>query len=228
MNLTAAIADLRSKIGNPTVVNIPDAELTGYLNTAYSFIAGRYPFGELRQVTTLVTVSGTDQYIVPADLQFVKRLWDDTNKRKIYKRGARFLAGLPISLQAGPPRWYFRAGNYIQLIPSVNAILNIKLFYQSQPAVLVAGTDTPVIPTAWHDGWVLKARHIYYDTKGDIGKAIYAKNEWKEWVSDKPSEVDMEKEDMDDVAIELPELGEWARSAGGPDRRFDTTFDTSE
>ena len=228
MNLTAAIADLRGKIGNPTVANIADLELAGNLNTAYSFIAGRYPFSELRKVVSFSTVVGTDRYTVPADLNFMKRLWDDTSKKKIFKRGARFVASVPLNWATGRPRFYFRTDDWIQILPSCDKIYSLMLYYQSQPAVLVAGTDTPVIPTAWHDGWVLKARHIYYDGKGDIGKAIYAKNEWKEWVSDKPSEVDMEKEDLDDVALELPELGEWASQSRTPDPRFDTSFDTSE
>lgn len=224
MNLQAAQISLRSKIGNPTTANVPDATLTGYLNDAYRFVATRYPFNEMRKVVSFSTAVGTDRYIVPPDLAVVKKLWDDTNKKQIMKRGVNFVSSLPKNMQTGKPKWYFRADDWMQIIPSVDGIYSLMLYYQIQPAALVNAADTPIIPVSWHDGWVLKARHIYYDEKGDIGKAIYANNAWKDWVADKPSEIDQEKEDTDQ-AVDLVEKRYGYMQRPRRDPSFDPLFD---
>lgn len=224
MNLAAARIELRSKIGNPTVANIPDSELTSVLNSAYRFIVGRYPFNEFRKLVTFPTATGTTRYILPPDIAWIRRMWDDTNKVKLTKKGISWLARIPLNTPTGKPRYYVRAEDWVQFVPGVDAVYSIMLYYQYQPPALALDADVPLFVESWHDGWVLKARHIYYDGKGDIGKAIYAKNEFKDWVSDKPSEIDQEKEDMDDVGVELPELSSWSPRR---DLRFDPLFDTT-
>lgn len=223
MNLLAMRTELRPKLGNPTVANVPDSELTSAINAACRFIGARYPFNELRKLVTFPTAVGTARYDLPPDLAWIRRVWDDTNKRKIRKRGISWLASLPLNQQANVPLYYVRAESWIQFVPSVNGIYTIMMYYQFQPSDLVADGDVTVLPAAWHDGVVLKARHLYYDGKGDVGKAIYARKEWKDWVADKPSEIDQEKEDLDDGPIELPELSGWRTPV--VDRRFNPLFD---
>lgn len=223
MNLFQMRTELRPKLGNPSVANVPDSELTSAINAGIRFIAARYPFNELRKLVSFPTVVGTDRYVLPSDLAWVRRVWDDTNKRKLKKRGISWLASLAPNQQANVPLYYVRAEDWIQPVPSPNGAYTIMLYYQFQPIDLVADADVSVLPAAWHDGVVLKARHLYYDGKGDVGKAIYARNEWKDWVADKPSEIDQEKEDMDDAGVELPELAGWRRPT--VDTRFNPFFD---
>lgn len=231
MDLNTARLTLRKKIGNPTVVDVSNDDLNRIINAAYKEIASKYPFNETRCIKSFLTTPGVSRYDVPVDLAALLRVWDDTNKRKLVKRGVRYLASLPQNYPIGAPRGYVRVKNFIQLIPTPDAETSILMYYLSAIADLVADVDEFLLPRGWHDGIILKARHIYYDERGDIGKAIYAKNEWKDWVSDKPSEIDLEKDDHDDVGIVLPQLaGEVAhgRTARPDYRHYPSLFDITE
>lgn len=222
---------LRSKVGNPTTTEVPDATLTRFLNEAQRFIGGRYPFNETRCVKTFDTVAGTARYTVPTNLLSLFRLWDDTNKKKIQKRGVRFLATARKNVPDGKPLYYVRTKDWFQLIPTPDAIYTLNIYYFQDTTDLAADGDVPVLPAGWHDGIVVKARHLYYDERGDIGKAIYAKNEWKDWVSDKPSEIDLEKDDLEDAGVIVAELGgEHNRTfATRPSyRNFPSSFDVED
>lgn len=226
MNLSDMRTDLRRKIGNPSVAEVADALLTSHINTAYRWVAGRYAFQELRKTVAVPTVASQNYVNIPAGVAAVLRLWDTTSMRKLRKAGVRMLASLPDNIVAGEPRWYVREGTKLTLVPTPDAVYSLTLYYLADITALAVDADVPVIAPSWHDGIVLKARHVYYDERGDVGKAIYASNAWKEWVADKPSEVDIEKTDMDDSRVILPELGgREYHMLGRRDPRFDERFD---
>lgn len=207
MDLVTMQLTLRTKVGSPSLTDVTNGTLTRIINAAYREIGSKYPFTELRCIKSFDTIAGVNRYDVPEDLAVLRRVWDDTNKKKITKRGIRFLASQSKNVPDGPPRNYVRAKNWIQFLPMPNSVVTVQLYYDTETADLVDDADEPVIPLAWHDGIVLKARHIFYDERGDVGKAIYAKSEWKDWVADKPSEIDQEKDDLEDVGVIVETLG---------------------
>lgn len=224
MQLSTMRDTLRTKVGSPSLTDVSNATLTRVINAAYREIGAKYPFNELRCIKTFATVAEEARYTVPTDLAVLFRVWDDTNKIKLAKRGVRFLATLPKGTPSGLPRNYVRTKDFIQLIPTPSEVITISLFYLTEVADLVDDADTPVLPLAWHDGIILKARHTFYDERGDVGKAIYAKSEWKDWVSDKPSEIDQEKDDLEDVGVIVASLGgEHGRRFGS--RRYPTNWE---
>lgn len=231
MNLATMRLTLRSKIGSPTATDVPDSTLDRICNAAYREIGSKYPFNETRCVKSFNTAVGTNRFDVPQDLAVLYRLWDDSNKCKLKKKGVRFIASGRKNELPGKPKYYTRIRDYIQLTPTPDDIYTLMIYYLTDIGDMVADDDEPVLPLAWHDGMVLKARHIYYDERGDIGKAIYAKNEWKDWVADKPSEMDLEKDDLDDSGVVIPMLGgERNHSVGlrGDYRHFPTRFETED
>ena len=219
MNLLTMRNTVRTKIGSPSVSDVSQTTLDRLCNAAYREIASKYPFNEVRCIKSFNTALGTSRYDLPLDVAALFRVWNDTEKMKLSKKGVRFLATARKNVPAGKPRYYVRVKNFIQLMPEPSGIYNIHIFYLTEIADMVADGDEPVIPLPWHDGIVLKARHLFYDERGDIGKAIYAKNEWKDWVSDKPSEIDLEKDDLEDGGVIVAQLGgEHSRSFGGQGR----------
>lgn len=228
MNLATMRDTVRTKIGSPSVTDVSSSTLTRLCNAAYREIASKYPFNEVRCIKSFNTAVGTARYDMPLDLAALFRVWNDTEKMKLQKRGVRFLATARKDVPDAKPRFYVRVKDFIQLMPTPDAVYSIMIFYLTEIADMVADGDTPVIPLPWHDGIVLKARHLYYDERGDIGKAIYAKNEWKDWVSDKPSEIDLEKDDLEDGGVVVAQLGgEHGRTFGrsGDYRHFPSRFD---
>lgn len=207
MQLSTMRDTLRTKIGSPSTSDVSEATLTRILNASYREIGAKYPFNETRCIKSFSTVVGTNRYTLPTDLAVLFRVWDATNNIKLRKRGVRFLATMPNQMPAGQPRDYIRAKDWIQLSPSPSEIISVQIFYLTEIQDMVDDTDTPVLPLAWHDGIVLKARHTFYDERGDVGKAIYSKSEWKDWVADKPSEIDQEKDDLEDAGVIVASLG---------------------
>lgn len=226
MNLLEMRDALRAKIGNPATSEVSNVVLNRQLNDAQLFIASRYPFDETRVTTTIPTVAATSTYALPSNLLAILRLWDGTNFRKLTKRSVRFVSMLREVPAAGEPTSYVRIGSTIQLLPTPGGAYTLTLYYLKAPATLALDADIPAIPLSWHDGIVAKARHLYYDERGDVAKAIYANNVWKDWLSDKPSEIDIEKMDSD-FGVEVPELSGYY--AGTDDRAYrEAMFDITE
>ena len=123
------------------------------------------------------------------------------------KKGDRWLAGKDRSSTAvqAAPQIYIRTGTGITLDPVPDAVYTIKYLYKGKITPLVADADEPVIPDGWDEGIKLLARHKYYDDKGDLQKAYWATNSYREWMRDQPSEIDEESVDIDS-AVELPTL----------------------
>lgn len=225
MDLQTAQATLRAKIGNPTIEDVPQDTLARIINAAYREIGSKYPFNEVRCLKSFPTVANVPRYTVPDDCAAVLKMWDDTNKRKLTKRGMRYIAIQPLNTPTGRPDGYVRAKDWIQITPTPDAVYTIFMYYLTEISDLVAPTDEPVLPRPWHDGIVLKARHIFFDERGDISKALYAKAEWKDWVQDKPSEIDIEKDDLDTGVIVSSLGGEYQRAWARVDPRYDELFD---
>lgn len=220
MQLSTMRDTLRSKVGSPTTTDVTNATLTRIINAAYREIGAKYPFSELRCIKTFDAIALEARYTLPTDLAVLFRVWDATNQIKLQKRGVRYLATIPKGTPPGRPRSYVRTKDFIQLVPAPDEVISISIFYLTEVADMVDDTDTPVLPLAWHDGIVLKARHIFYDERGDVGKAIYSKSEWKDWVADKPSEIDQEKDDLEDSGVIVASLGnEHGRSTLGGRRQ---------
>lgn len=207
MNLSTMRNTLRTKIGNPSITDVSNESLTRICNAAYREVGSKYPFNEVRCIKSFNTAIGTARYDKPTDIAALFRVWNDTEKKKLVKRGVRFLATARKNVPNGKPLNYVVVKDWIQLIPTPDAVYTIMLYYLTEIQDMVVDGDSPALPLPWHDGLVLKARHIYYDERGDIGKAIYAKNEWKDWVSDKPSEIDLEKDDLEDAGVIVSALG---------------------
>ena len=225
MNLQTARSTLRTKIGNPTLADVPDSQLNRIINAVYREIGSKYPFNETRCIKSFPTTSSTARYTVPSDLAVLMRVWDDTNKKKLVKRGVRYLASIPKNVISAKPLSYVRTKDWIQLMPTPDAVYTIFIYYLTTIADLTLDADTFVLPLPWHDGIVLKARHTFYDERGDIGKAIYSKNEWKEWVADKPSEIDLEKDDLEDAGVIVSSLGGEYSVTRQIDPRYNALFD---
>lgn len=207
MQLSIMRDTLRSKVGSPSTTDVSEGTLTRIINAAYREIVSKYPFNETRCIKSFSTVADTSRYTLPTDLAVLFRVWDATNQIKLTKRGVRYLASVPKGTPSGQPRSYVRTKDFIQILPTPSEIITVQIFYLTETGDLIADIDTPVLPLAWHDGIILKARHTFYDERGDIGKAIYSKSEWKDWVSDKPSEIDQEKDDLEDGGVIVASLG---------------------
>lgn len=208
MNLTTALSDYRSRIGNPSTAEVADVTLTSVLNYSIREIATKYKFLVYRVEGTINTVNGTSDYILPANVNVVRSVWDVTNKMKLRKAGDRFNAeSLTNFTINSKPQWYLRIGRSIRLYPTPDAVYVIKYLGKQIPTDLVAGGDLITLPDPWLDGMLKLARSKYYDDIAhDVTKAIEAMNSWQMWLSTQPVEIDEENVD-NDRGVDMPTLG---------------------
>lgn len=214
MELLQFRTDLRTMIGSPTTTDVADAKLTRHVNSAYRDIATKYPHYKSRKLCSFPTVDGTMDYGLPSDCGAVLRVWDATSSARIHKRGDAWYAdNLDVYTEEDAPQFYVRYRTFVRLIPTPDAVYTIMLYYRESITDLSDDTDEPVIPLDWDIGIKLLARWYYYDEHGDIPKAEYALRAYRNWLEDKPSQMEEETRDQD-KGVEMPTLNSRRRKRG--------------
>lgn len=206
MQLQELQTRLRSQIGNPSLVDVTNEDLTQLLNDSMKDITGRYRFHKARKRCVFWTVRGQGAYGLPVDCESVFRLWDQTNRVKLEKIGDRqFSSQTNLADTVGKPTKYVRYRDYVELYPIPDQGTSaeaedgyaIEVFYKYKQVLLSDAADSPGIPDSWHLGIVLYAKYLYYIGQGDIPKQQSSLETWKIWVADKPTEIDEESVDID-------------------------------
>jgi hypothetical protein len=204
MNLLEMQNRLRSRIGSPTQIDVPDTMLRTELNSAYLDIVDRYRFHRARKRCLFSTVIGQARYDLPTDVLVVMRVRDNTNQVKLEKWGDRQLSSRSDDATGHPLR-YVRYRDWIELYPVPDGVYQMEVFYKFMHTDLVEATNVPQIPPSWHEGIVVLAKYNYYaNVATDAPKAGMAYEAWKLWVADKPTEIDEESVDIDSGVEILP------------------------
>lgn len=203
MTIAELRARLRRQIGNPSATAVTDATLDIYINGAYRDIAEKYKFHKVRRICRFDTVAGSDKYDLPTDTGTILKVRDLTNENRLRMYDPNEVFENVVTETY--PKAYAHIRDWIQLFPTPDDVYTIEVMYKANVYDLSDINTTPVMPSSWHEGIPLLARHKYYDDAGDVGKAIYALNVFKNWVQDKPVEVNEEKSEID-AGVRLPSL----------------------
>lgn len=213
MNLTQLTAAVRTRIGNPSTTDVPDASIYTHANQAYQEIFTKYKFKRRRGKAKFSTQVGISKYIVSDLTDVIYTVWDRTNGKPLEKIGKTILSQKdyastpPTSVQNGKPTQWDHAETYLHLLPAPDGVYVIEFVYRVIFIALTTGAQVPIIPLSWHRGIVILAAHVYYDDEGaDPQKATYHKNAFKDWVSDQPVEEHEETEAVDS-GVQIPTLG---------------------
>ena len=222
MTLAQLRTALRLRIGSPSTTDVPDANLTGHVNSAYQEILNKYKFKRRRGKAKFSTQIGVSKYIVSDLTDVIYTVWDRTNGKMLERVGKTKLAQEdynstpPTSVQNGKPTQWDHAETYLHLLPAPDAVYQIEFVYKVIFVALSLDADVPIIPFNWHRGIIILGAHIYYDDEGsDPQKAVYHKNQFRDWVADQPVE-EHEATESIDSGVQVPSL-----SGGAMTRRPD-------
>ncbi len=227
MQLSELRTRLRSRIGNPSTIDVPDTpNLDQHINDAYQEIFNKYKSKRRRARARFSTVIGKDKYNVSGLTDVIYKVWDRTNGRRLEYVGTNTLADkdydtIPNALvqNAKPERWA-HIETYLQLLPPPDGVYVVEFVYKVTYTALVTTTDVPVLPVTWHRGIYILAAHMYYDDEGgDPVKALYHLNKFKDWASDQPVEEHEETEAIDS-GVQIPTLKKSIRTQRRPDGTF--------
>lgn len=223
MDFAALKARLRVSLKNPTISDLSDPDCGTYINSGYTDLSGRYPAHQTRKRCSFDTVASQAKYQLPLDISAVLRLRNSTLGYKLSKKGDRHVANRGIPIIERCPREYVRYRNYVELLPTPDAVYTIEVFYLALQVLLANDSDVPVLPDNWHDGIWMRAKWYYFMDHGDLAQQTNALNAYTIWLSDKPSEIDEESRDIDS-GVELPELTRVERSFASAGSQFDDGF----
>ncbi len=152
MNLSQMRTSLRTRIGSPSTTDVPDANLTGHINSAYQEIFNKYKFKRRRARAKFSTIIGTNKYDVHNLTDVIFKVWDRTNGKELEKVGSNALASQdydasPNALvqNARPQKWDY-VETYLQLLPPPDGVYVIEFVYKITFSALTADADVPLIP----------------------------------------------------------------------------------
>jgi hypothetical protein len=201
---------LRKRCGNPSTTDVADSDLNEHINDAYVEIANKYRFRAILKRQSISTVAGTRSYDLTAGYHTVKKVWSETTgkeKRLTKIDDRQWSERTALTIQGEPTGYHLFVGK-IEFDPLPDGIYTIVVQARADITALSADSDVPVIPVTWHEGILMLAKYKYYSNQqGDLPKAYAAKNEYKDWLSDQPDEVDEEKMDIDS-GVSIPTLGD--------------------
>lgn len=209
MNLTALNADLRKKIGNPSVASVPDVDLTAKINEAIDFILDRFRFHNNRNICTFDTIASTQSYTLPTAYLNLLSVWDVTNEVKLEQKDDNWAALNQGITAEGKPLYYVHYKNWIKLYSVPDGVYSIRVRHKASQTALSGATDVPVLPTPWHPGIGRYARYLWWEDSGDIQKAEFAFDGWQRWLETKPVEVDEELAADNEQGVIVPTLGRY-------------------
>lgn len=146
MNLAALITEVKARGFD----HLSDARITQFINDAYVDIA------EVHDWTWLETSTSGNAPLSISDLRTIVYVIDTSNDRRLRPIRAVDLPDIDTDIsRSGTPEWYWiDAGVTIKVFPVATVALSVR--YLKVPASL-SGTDTPVIPTRYHNTLVDQA-----------------------------------------------------------------------
>lgn len=148
--LSDLISYVRAEISEPTPGFVSNDEVTRWLNRANYDLADAAGM-ESGTSQTITTSNGTEAYSLNSDFGLVEQveLIDQNDSTRYYS-----LIPIDISERVdskGTPRSYYILAGSLYLNPMPDGVYTIRVWYYKVGATLVANTDTPIIPSRFHD-----------------------------------------------------------------------------
>lgn len=193
MDLQTFQTRLRERVGNPSTIDVLDSTLTLRINEAYEDIWDRYRFHAARGTSSAITtVAGTNSYTMPTTADVLMEVRDATNGVKLKKMGRDDWYSLNQGTSTGRPTRYYREGTTLYLDPNPDGAYAFLLLFKKPYTALSGATDSPAIPSSWHQGILLLARYKFWETTGNWAQAQAAMSVYEAWLADKTDEIDEE------------------------------------
>lgn len=143
---------VKRQFGDEAGAQITDADIIRWINDAQREIAVA---NDLLQTTaTTAAVVGQDQYSLPPDVLTLRSVRFAGNKLKLLTaEEAATLIGTDNGTTQGTPTYYSTWGIKIDLYPAPASADpdDLQLYYTRQPAAVALVTDTPELPTQYHN-----------------------------------------------------------------------------
>jgi len=144
------LATVRAQVYEATAAFYTDAEIYSYMWQAEQEIANQVVCTEVRDSTSISSVTNTEYYSLPADVLYVERVeWNNTKLKKIDYRDRDSVngGGYGGDLDKGDPYCYYQYGSQIGLFPVPQEAKTVALHYIQEPAQIVTASSAFTVPS---------------------------------------------------------------------------------
>jgi len=127
--------------------------ITRWLNMEVSMLASQYIFPDLHASSTFTTTSGTRNYGLATDIEWLKLIWDPVGIQFLFPISERELALMDpnFNTQIGHVTHYILNNKAVDLYKIPDTSRDFAYSYQRRPLKLIGLTDYSDLPYAWHN-----------------------------------------------------------------------------
>lgn len=183
MNLTNLIEATRTRLGLPASdAFFSDQNITDLINAALTYITGRHDWYWLETSEALTTVASTETVDTDADSQRTIALYDDTGVQLEWM-ALSDLVRIPADAESDTPRFFGYKGSKIVLrpVPASGGATLTHIFRGTEPRLLT-GSDSPLMPSQFHDAIADWACYFSGLRQGDLPAAERWQQSGEAWI----------------------------------------------
>lgn len=185
MNLTSLIEATRTRLGVPASdAFFTDASITDLVNAAMEYISAQHDWYWLEQSESLSTVAGVETVATAATSQRTIALYDTTGIQLEWKP-FHDLVRFPANATSNTLRFFGYRGSTLVLrpVPLATTAGALTHIYRGTEPRLLSGTDTPLMPSQFHDAIADKAANLGHLRQGDNNAAKIFQELCAEWIN---------------------------------------------
>lgn len=184
MNLTNLLSAVRTRLGLPASdAFFSDQNLTDLVNAGLTYVTGKHDWYWLETAETLTTTASTESLATAATSQRTIALYDSTGVQLEWK-SLSDLVKIPAAAKADVHRFFGYKGSTIVLrpVPNSGATALTHIYRGTEPR-LVTGSDTPLMPSQFHDVIADFACYFSMLRQGDLNGAAKWQESGEAWVT---------------------------------------------
>lgn len=183
MNLTNLIDAVRTRLGLPASdAFFSDQNITDLVNAGLGYVTGRHDWYWLETTESLITTGASESVVTDADSQRTIALYDSTGIQLEWM-GLPDLVRIPADARSDTQRFFGYRGSTIILrpVPDAGGQSLTHIFRSSEPRLLT-GTDTPLMPSQFHDAIADWACYFSHLRQGDLNGAGKWQESGEAWI----------------------------------------------
>lgn len=216
-------AELIEALGQRTdLVVAGNTRVNKFVNYAYRDLASSIQLEELIESLTFNTVANQYLYKLPnavRDLRSVSLVdavtYSVSGGIPLRKRDLFWYRRQILFSDVGPTD-YFKYNDLLVLWPTPTAVNALSLEFRIRPDDLVNDTDSPILPTEWHEGIMLLAKAKLHSALLEPDQAAVAENDFVKFVRRKTDRAAEEQENMISQATPIKRRSQLHRGSSGP------------
>lgn len=181
----STLADLRSEVtghGFDVGFAVALTDVDRYLNEAQRRVARQIDYYAEEAQQDFATVTSTATYAWPTDLGRIRYLRNVDDSTILGMARLRVIDSWAPS--NGKPYLYAVDGPALTLYPTPDAAYNLELRYWALPPLLVADSDTPALPSDYHEILTYYAIQRCFEREDDQQMGAYWEGRWLQALSE--------------------------------------------